>query len=140
MPTLDYQDPPTRSPFPGRLLGAVVAADFVFGLSLLAAGKFKEIFRDFGVSLPLPTRVLLELTRTVTRDYNWIALIPLLAAPIAAVIAVHWQSPGGISPHTARRLARVCWVLISLWILLTALALMVPMVTLIESVSGPKGK
>lgn len=58
--------------YPLILIGAMFMAIFIFFKFILP--KFVEIFRDFGVKLPLPTQIIFAIAEFVDKNVIWVLL------------------------------------------------------------------
>jgi len=89
--------------YPAMLAGMILLT-LVLVLTVVLP-KFKSLFAESQISLPLPTRVVLALGDFV-RDYGWIcAAIVLLGV---AALARAWRDPT-LGPHLDLRLLRARW-------------------------------
>ena len=80
-PVLDYQTPPPGravrfAAWPAVVLG-VAWAETAVALGVVVR-RFEVVFKDFGVELPLATKLALGLSRWWANDYGW--LLALFAA------------------------------------------------------------
>lgn len=145
-PHLDYQTPSAQShrriPFTSigitLYLGVIVALTLVNGWFILP--RFEQALMDFGTSLPAITVIYLSVARWLARFPGVLVLMAIpLVAPHLITRAIHRTD----NPAQVR--VRVLWayLLITIFagvvVLLTILAVILPMVQLIQSVSSPKG-
>ena len=97
--------------------------------------RFEELFRDFGVKLPTATILLLRASRFFGPTGGWMIFwIPAIVVPIAVARARPW-------PPRHRGLGLtvtvvVTLLLIGLTVLAVYVALQLPMLKLIQAVSG----
>jgi hypothetical protein len=117
-------------------IGLGMFASLLTAVFTVIVPRYEAIFRDFGVRLPTPTVVLLKLSRFVSETYAWV-LCWVVAAVVPVVVARvrPW-------PPRHRGLGLTIGVTVTVILLgVTALAvywaLQLPMVDLIQSVSGP---
>jgi hypothetical protein len=118
------------------LLIVMIPTVMLLAYFLFVAPSFKEIFRDFKTTLPTFTTWTLVLSNFV-RSGAWILiLLAALALPLV---------PAAITVRQPYRLNRVMYVLVAIilmlifnmiWGFLGATALFLPLVKLIQSVSG----
>lgn len=117
------------------LIGLGLFAGIFTFLMLVMVPRYKDIFKDFGARLPAPTMFLLDVSDFFGRGFGWAILWGLvIAIPIAVA---------RLRPWPPRRPARGAAVSISVAIVLsgamvtvTYFLVVLPMVTLIQSVSS----
>jgi hypothetical protein len=132
---LDYQPhmpPAARSWVDVGTMFLCLLMATVFTLTLLLiVPRLEDVFRDFGLQLPLLTALLLRLSRTVAAQPGWLFVIWMIAAvPVAISI------PLG---RVGRRILRgVLYLALAALVAGLALALLTPYLSLINSVSGKK--
>jgi type IV pilus assembly protein PilC len=68
--------------YPSILIGAMTIAVFVFFKFILP--KFVVIFKDFGVLLPLPTRIVFSIASFIDKNFIWV-----IGVFIAIIIAIN---------------------------------------------------
>ena len=130
---LDYQiplPPERRSPVAvGTIVVCLLIALVLTVTPIFLVPRFEDIFRDFGMKLPLVTVSFLQFSRAANRGL--LPLIWLLAAvPVAVSIPLD---------RLGRRILRAFLYLVLVAILVwIALALFMPYVTLVNTVSGAK--
>ena len=127
---LDYQiplPPERRSPVDvGTIVVCLLIALVLTVTPIFLVPRFEDIFRDFGMKLPLVTVSFLQFSRAANRGL--LPLIGLLAAvPVAVSIPLNRLG--------RRTFLYLVLVAILVWI---ALALFMPYVTLVNTVSGAK--
>lgn len=74
-----------------RVVGAMIYPSVVIcfsglivtGIMIFVVPKFKEIFKDFKTSLPLPTEILMGISSWIAEDYGWAVM---LGSPFAIFI------------------------------------------------------
>jgi hypothetical protein len=117
------------------IMGAVVTA------TAITAGRFEPVFRDFHTDLPVSTVILLSLSRIFLHDFGWL-IIPLALFVVPLLWAAAFPPPEDPTQRRIRHrwLRLAATVFIMLWVLFTVIALFAPMISLIQSVSGPGGK
>ena len=144
-PQLDYRSPHTmamREPFSvaGFVGGLIVTVGLAIIL-LLVAPRCEQVFKDFGMKLPIATVVVLSLGR-FTRAGGWmlLPLIPVITGFLFALIGSpsHQTIADAQVRHRLRRMwaTRLTIFTVLLIGLVTALALFMPMISLIRAVSG----
>jgi len=136
---LDYAHIPAErwSPVP------MMIASGIYGIALLvfcrfSVTKFQQIFMDFKVTLPWPTLIALQFSQIIWTDYGWVVFIPFMICwPLALIpfLPVPQQLESRQSIVRATRYLLV--ILFFLSALGLAAAYFLPMVALIQSVSGP---
>ena len=113
------------------------------GVLMLYVPKFKQIFADFKLQLPTVTQLLLEISDAAS---GWGSLV-FVVIPIAMGFLTPrlWSQTTALDPHrAARTLHRLVAVLVVLCftlglILFTTIAVMMPMISLIEGISSNNG-
>jgi type IV pilus assembly protein PilC len=144
---LDYRSPFTAPlerdvfSFPAFLAGAIIAVAIAF-IMLLVVPRFEQIFKDFGTKLPALTQVVLQLAR-ITASGGWVALtlLPVIAGFLGALIPPEEPLPE-VTEGGRRRRRRMTVVMRATVLILfviagvTILALFLPMISLINAVSG----
>lgn len=116
---------------------AVVVAVIAHVVLAIVAPRFERLFVDVNLTLPLLTKVFLGVSRWYANAYGWAVVAPLIVGiPILIVLGLGpWRS------RQRRRLGRVLAVLTIGALLTTAiLALLLPMLTLMEGMSSTKGR
>jgi hypothetical protein len=132
---LEYQvpiPPERRSPVDiGTIVVCLLIASVLTFTPIFLVPRFEAIFRDFGMKLPLTTATFLQFSRAA--NGGLLPLIWLLAAvPVAVSIPLN---------RLGRRILRAFLYLVLVAILIwIALALFLPYVTLVNSVSGATPK
>jgi type II secretory pathway component PulF len=138
---IDYKSP---SASPGReafSLPAFIAASFpavtLLIVCLFVTPKFKAVLADFGVDLPIYSRLCLAVSDWVALGWGWIFL--LLTPPLLAFL---WPLLTDRREPAESRVVRwlVVWLIAGLGstliVLIAAILLFVPMLGLFTSVSG----
>lgn len=93
--------------------------------------KFEEIFVDFGVSLPLISRLVIQAGRFCASGIGMASLLILLffvLAPIAWASSKTWRATAALAI-----LAGICW---SITLLLMLVGMFVPLTMMIKSLQG----
>jgi len=127
---------PRRS-FPlAWFLAACFVAAAVSGILGVLAPKYDAIFKGFPPPLPLATTVLLKLGRWYCHDFGWVAV---WTAPVLLATLLMLRRPPAILDVPSRRRGslpfRIAFLLIALMVGATVLALMLPEINLIDSLS-----
>ena len=143
---LDYGGPDPQSPGrsaddwiwaflpPFLSFGAVIG---VFTLAMVfVIPRFEQIFKDFRLDLPGPTKLLLAVSRWFTNDYGWAFSV---AACTALAVGLAFLD------ERARRRRRWLYPLLALLLFIGAvvfviLALFLPMISLMDGISGTSKK
>jgi type IV pilus assembly protein PilC len=147
---LDYRSPPRLPPrgvfneaacYAGIIIAMVLLVDLVF-----VVPRFEAIFKDFGTTLPVMTQWLLIASRWTTGGL-WVLFLVL---PVLFGFLVALVQPVGPEPenpaelHAPRRrrpgswwMFRFAMLVILAIVIVTVFALFLPMITLIQAVSGP---
>ena len=148
---LDYRSPqaaPTRGVFnePACYAGLIVSLVLLLDL-LFVVPRFETIFKDFGTKLPALTQWLLDASRWTSRGL-WIVFLVLPVAMGFLVARVQPVAPEPTHPGETRLprrrrpgswwIFRLAMLGILIIILVTVLALFLPMISLIQSVSAGK--
>jgi len=132
---LDYQAPARQRVFSLRaFLAAAIIQAVLFALLGLIVPRFEPIFQSFGVRLPALTQLLLELSRWF-RDVGWIIILPLPFV-IGFGVGLLTQAPAADAPRRNWRLASIVILIVGVIVIVTVVALFLPMITLIQAVSG----
>jgi hypothetical protein len=126
------------------LAGYVLVMPLVV-VCLLIVPYFEVIFLDFNTKLPWLTLVVLHLSRWVRTDYGWLylLLLPILVAIVGGTIGLAIQGQPATRRSTERRLLGWGWAALLTGFLLMAMAailiiaMFLPMVSLVQTVSGP---
>ena len=100
--------------------------------------KFRQMFADFKVEIPDVTQALLRVSDWVWTDHLWMVLLPLsIVWPLLVMVVPAPQTLE--SRRVIVRLTRYLVVLIfGATVAITFLGLFMPMIALIQSVSGPQ--
>jgi type II secretory pathway component PulF len=146
---LDYRSPQAATRRAVFCVAAFVASGAVATVLLLVLlvllPPFEQIFKDFGTKLPAVTQVLLDLSRW-TRRGAWVALVvlPVVTGFVVALLddpAAPTQADVDVVATRRRRPVRL-WsfrlasLAIAVILILTTLAMFMPMISLIEAVSA----
>lgn len=134
---LDYADAPGVPPlgldwyaFTRHLIGWAVFGTAVFVLVVFVVPRFEDIFRDFKLDLPAPTKFLLRASRA---GY----LLAIFAAPLALAHAFAAAALYPRSGRMGRFLYRLMLVLVlGAVVAVVVLALFMPYVAIMEGISG----
>ena len=106
-------------------------------VTFLSAGvvpKFAKIFMDFKVQLPATTVLLVNFSRWFTSGYGWVAV---WGTALAAAFAMAFATWRGRDPwRVFRIIRRVMWLVLVLLLVGGAWAVVAPMISLIDAVSG----
>ncbi len=127
---------PMFSAIVGLICGCIMAG--VIAAGALIVGQFTEIYRDFNVQLPLITQWLVSANRVLRQLY----FTPLILLPVFFGFALPLVDLLFPLPPTRRRLLRGGAGLLLVYVLFIALiiaiifALFLPMISLIEGMSG----
>jgi len=118
------------------LIGLGIFAGVFTFLMVVMVPRYQDIFKDFGSKLPEPTIFLLRLSDFFGRDFGWAILWALvIAIPIAVARLRPWP------PRRPARGAAVSIVLAvvlsGMMVVVTCILVVLPMVTLIQSISSP---
>ena len=119
-----------RTPSIFSLARFVVAVGVVAILAiilLLVIPRFEVIYKDFGVKLPMVTVIILDTSRFLRTPIGW-AFGILIAGVVGVVFAV--------LPIKGRWLRLLVVTVLALLVIARALALFMPMISLIDSISG----
>lgn len=78
--------------YPMAVLG--IAFSIVMGIMYFVVPKFEKIFGEFGVTLPVPTQILLDMGTWISEKYGFIYII---GSPVAIILLVRLirMSPAG---------------------------------------------
>ena len=53
----------------------VIAVGIVLGIMTFVIPKFQEVFKDFGIKLPVPTQMLLDMSYWISKQFGWLYII-----------------------------------------------------------------
>jgi type IV pilus assembly protein PilC len=149
---MDSPDPPPpalpyASPAPSAVrfsLSAFISTGIllavIFFTLVFVVPRFEAIFKDFGTQMPALTIYLLDASRFAVRFW-WLCLTVAIAIPIVCGFIIGLVARGGdANPSTrfGRRLSivGVVLLLLGLYLVLLVIALFLPMINLIQAVSG----
>lgn len=101
--------------------------------------KFRQIFMDFKVELPVSTKVVLWISQFIWDDHAWVILLPLsILWPLLAARVV----PVPQRRETRRTIVLVLSCIVPIVYLVTAVvmlvALLAPMLALTQAVNAPR--
>src|SRR5260221_8311770 len=139
LPTLDYNGPAAIPPRP--LIDVPLAAGLFFfagvftWLVVSVVPRFEMIFKDFGTKLPTPTIYLLTVSRAFGGGYAWLVVWTLaLSIPIATARLRRWPPRRAGTGWGVAIFVTV--LLIGLSLILIYALLQLPLLAVIQSVSG----
>ena len=93
--------------------------------------RFKVVFGNFNVALPMLTRLVLGASDLILRSWGW---APLILLPLVPALALPQVS-------IKRRWLRLAITLsIGVILAITAIAMMLPMISLIDALTSANGK
>ncbi len=114
-----------------RLITSYIGYLLVMGVLTLLVPRFEVTFSNFKVNLPLATLFLIRVSRVCLDYYLWALLLP-----VPGIWAV---ANFNIPSRRQRRGIRVgAFVLVSAFLIFTILALVLPMLSLVNSASAQK--
>ena len=119
-----------RSPSIFSIVRFVIAIGMMAILAavlLLVIPRIETVYADFGVKLPMVTAIILDASRFLRTPIGW-AFGILIAGVVGVVFAV--------LPIKGRWLRLLVMTILALLVIALALALFMPMISLIESISG----
>lgn len=143
-PTLPYGTPVDsgrRFSWSAFLCCLVVLSVF-FGTQLFVVPQFEQTFKDFGTKLPTVTVILLDLSRLC--DRFWYACLAMtIAAPVVLGFLVgltkprHAVATARLTPIQRRAAFLLPTLLfLGIYIFILIVALFLPMINLLQAVSG----
>ena len=140
-PQLNYRTPVSTHARPVAFVPPLVASLFVYGelivMFCIVMPRVEQIFKDFRTELPGITKLLLIFGRWF-REGGWLLSLPLfVGVPIVLSLLIPRQDPLR-GRHRFWRLFNITFAAMLLIAVLYALAALVPMVNLIQTVSSPK--
>jgi hypothetical protein len=139
-PTLEYGRPPpaegrTRDYVAHLIRWALVAGTVAVVLAGIVP-RFEQIFRDFKIQLPWPSQFLLTLSHWFVHDMGWLAL-----APLPFLLAYLMSLPGG-TPRERRKVRHwerlLAFLIVAIFLVYVVMALFMPLISLIQAMSGPR--
>ena len=142
-PILDYRSPAetprnASTPLYTFVLYQICTAAIllvVTAMSLVVNLRFEKVFKDFKMDLPEVTKLALTFSRPLVLVVLW------LLSPLPGVIAMAIRStrtPDRYPPRRPWTAVTVMFLLLTLVTIAYAVAVMAPMVSLIQNISGPK--
>jgi len=108
--------------------GGCIACSIVL---LFVVPKFREIFKDFRTSLPTLTERILTLSDWYGSSWGWCLTLPLLVVMVVGVAVI-----SAMNPTAGRWLRRGFLLAFVLVMSVTVMAILLPLMKLISSVSG----
>lgn len=123
-----------------QAIAGTVCFGLIFGMAVVVTPRFAQVFMDFKTELPAVTKVYLAISQAmqhaVFAGLVWcVCLIPAL------VTLLYVPPPESHYHQWARRITRWGAMLVLLgFVVLTALAVFMPMISLITAVSGGPAK
>ena len=141
---LDYGRPDPASPGPDRsdwawaFLPPFLSFGAAIGVITLAMvfviPRFEQIFKDFKMDLPGPTKLLLAISRWFTNNYGW-----AVSAVACTALAVGLAFLDGRARRRGRWFYPLLAALVFVGVVVfVVIALFLPMITLVEGISGTK--
>ncbi len=117
------------------LIGLGIFAGVFTFLMVVMIPRYKDIFKDFGERLPLATQWLLDVSEFFGRSFGWAILWGLvITIPIAVARLRPWPSR---RPSRGAAVSIVLAIVLSgAMVAVTYILLVLPMITLIQSVSS----
>ena len=133
-PPLNYAQATPGWPRPRRFSVAVLVTTAVPAWLLAAAmlfvvPEFEEMFRNFKLELPQSTQLVLSLSHIIAKEWGW---VPLVLFPFGLAIAFP------VLPLRGRWIRLIIVLTTMLIVLLMVMALMSPMIALIDGLSSGK--
>lgn len=118
------------------LIGLGIFAGVFTFLMVVMVPRYKDIFKDFGSRLPVATSWLLDVSAFFGRNFGWAILWGLvIAIPVAVARLRPWPPR---RPNRGAAISIVVAIVLSgAMVAVTYILVVLPMVTLIQSVSGP---
>lgn len=143
-PVLDYTHLDAPNPrrnfillYLGQFLPAFILLSFIVGLLVFLVPKFREIFSDFRTSLPTLTCLLILVGDYCQRFYLWLLVLPIaLAVPLPLTIYYYRTENTRGVVKILLITTTLIFALFTLLAILTFVALFLPLITLISSLSG----
>lgn len=109
-------------------VAAAAAVTIPLAVIALTAPKFTEVFRDFGVALPVMTRGILRLGGSLASPLGAVVIL-LIGVGVVGLVCLAWRARRGLG--LAALLACVVWFCVSLGVVLVGL--LFPLVGMIGS-------
>ncbi|HZL38415.1 MAG TPA: hypothetical protein VFC78_24085 [Tepidisphaeraceae bacterium] len=116
-----------------RLIGSYLAYAVVMAVLVGVVPKFSRIFTDFNLALPLPSVLLVRASQLCITHYLWAVLLP-----VPAGWALLTSMAAGSSPSRRRWVRLGAFMLVAAFLIFAILALFMPMISLINGMSGHK--
>src|SRR5687768_4258232 len=123
--------PPRRLFSVLRFTISIIVMLILAGIFMLVVPRLESVYMDFGVKLPAVTMIVLDVSRFLRTPLGW-----FFATLIAAVVGVFFA----VLPVGGRWLRLLMVTMLALIVLGLALAVLLPFVNLMESLSGGRGK
>ena len=125
-----YPLPPARRIFSaGRFIMTTLVMLMLLGIFLVVMPRLEAAYKDFGAELPLVTTVMLSIGRLMNTPGGWFFGV-LIAASTGVLVAT--------LPIRGRALRLILVLSLGLIVLSVALAVFMPLVTMMQSISGGK--
>ncbi len=112
-----------------RFVAAVAVMAILLAILFFVVPPLESLYRDFGTKLPWITMLVLDTSRFLHTPLGWVVAI-IITGIVALTVSV--------LPIPARWLRLLVVLLLALIVIALALALFLPMMNLIDSVSGGK--
>ena len=112
-----------------RFVAAMVVMLIVLAIFLTVIPRLERVYADFGTRLPLITQLVLDISRFVRTPLGWV-----VAAVIACIVAV----VVAVLPIPRRWLRLLVIFIMALVVITLALAVLLPMIDLMDNISGGK--
>lgn len=144
-PPLDYAQSRSRPLDVGThimttIMATIYLAVPVFVLVFIVP-RFEAIFKDFKTELPGITKLILSISRWTANEYGWAFLPLIIVAVVVPGLLLDLRSTTGNEVRLYRRVAtRLLLVAVILFTGLAMIACVIPMLDLINAVSGPPRK
>lgn len=141
-PPLEYARVEPRRPINvlPHIITALLAAACItlpMLIVMLIVPRFEMVFKDFKTELPWITKLVLQISRWTTNGYGWVVILPLIVAAVLPGVLLDLNSTTGTGARIYRRvMVRLLLLAMLIVVGIVIFACFMPMISLIDSVSG----
>jgi type II secretory pathway component PulF len=112
-----------------RFIAGIAVMAILLVIFLLIIPRLETVYNDFGTKLPWITQLVLDISRFLHTPLGWVA-----AAVITCIVAVTLA----VLPIPRRWLRLLITLIMALIVILLALAVLLPMINLMDAISNGK--
>jgi type II secretory pathway component PulF len=141
---IDYRSAGSGGPIAGpwvlALVLTIVFDSLVTALAFIVVPRFEQIFKDMKTDLPSITIVVLTISRWLSHS-GGIVLVWIVSAIVPLLIALTWHPATDKARWRQRRwIYRLFVLAVGCLVMVIVLALFAPLISMINSINGPKGR